>query len=233
MATFGFQTGVGTIVETAELEDGAVTNAKVAVTAAIARTKLADVSATSRVVGRVSAGAGADEELTLTQVLDFIGSAAQGDILYRNATVWARLATGAAGELLKSGGAGANPAWVEAHRGIFKQGIGQKDASEASTTQVFAHSVGVAPKRIRLTAFVDSQDACSVGAWRGAGDENFLSKDNANVLTNGGGVAIRISTTAGNYQTGAVTVDATNITITWTKTGTPSGVFYFLWEAEA
>jgi hypothetical protein len=35
----------------------------------------------------------------------------QGDVLYRNATGPARLAAGAAGEVLKSGGAGANPTW--------------------------------------------------------------------------------------------------------------------------
>jgi hypothetical protein len=35
----------------------------------------------------------------------------QGDVLYRNATGPVRLAAGAAGEVLKSGGAGANPTW--------------------------------------------------------------------------------------------------------------------------
>ncbi len=41
MATFGFQSGVGTTVATGELEDGAVTNAKVNSSAAIAYSKLA------------------------------------------------------------------------------------------------------------------------------------------------------------------------------------------------
>ena len=35
----------------------------------------------------------------------------QGDVMYRNATGPVRLAAGAAGEVLKSGGAGANPTW--------------------------------------------------------------------------------------------------------------------------
>lgn len=43
-----------------------------------------------------------------------IASEAQGDILYRGAAAWARLGTGTAGQLLKSGGAGANPSWATA-----------------------------------------------------------------------------------------------------------------------
>ena len=35
----------------------------------------------------------------------------QGDVVYRNATGPVRLAAGAAGEVLVSGGAGANPTW--------------------------------------------------------------------------------------------------------------------------
>lgn len=70
------------------------------------------VSTTSRILGRASAGAGAAEELTLSQVLDFIGSAAQGDILYRDATGWARLPANTAGKLLTTNGVAANPSWA-------------------------------------------------------------------------------------------------------------------------
>ena len=88
-------------VATAQIEDDAVTYAK-----------LQNVSATSRVLGRKTAGAGDTEECTLSEVLDFIGSAAQGDILYRDATSWARLAAGTSGQFLKTQGTGANPTWA-------------------------------------------------------------------------------------------------------------------------
>ena len=39
-------------------------------------------------------------------------SEVQGDIVYRGATEWARLAAGSAGDLLRSGGAAANPSWI-------------------------------------------------------------------------------------------------------------------------
>jgi hypothetical protein len=74
--------------------------------------KMQDVSATSRVLGRKTAGAGDPEELTLSDVLDFIGSAAQGDILYRGASGWARLAAGTSGQFLQTQGASANPQWA-------------------------------------------------------------------------------------------------------------------------
>jgi hypothetical protein len=74
--------------------------------------KMQDISATQRVLGRNSAGAGVVEEVTLSQLLDWIGSAAQGDILYRGASSWARLSAGTSGQFLQTQGAGANPQWA-------------------------------------------------------------------------------------------------------------------------
>lgn len=74
--------------------------------------KMQDVSATKRVIGRNTSGSGDPEEVTLSQLLDWIGSAAQGDILYRDASGWARLAAGTSGYFLKANGAGANPSWA-------------------------------------------------------------------------------------------------------------------------
>ena len=67
--------------------------------------------ATARVLGRRSAGNGAAEELSLSQLLDFIGSPAQGDLLFRDASAWARLGAGLNRQKLIARGAGANPVW--------------------------------------------------------------------------------------------------------------------------
>jgi hypothetical protein len=74
----------------------------------------APTSASQLIQGRASAGTGAIEALTLSQVLDFVGSAAQGDILYRGAASWGRLPAGTAGQFLQTQGAAANPIWVAA-----------------------------------------------------------------------------------------------------------------------
>lgn len=92
--------GVSFPLATAQLADDSVTYAK-----------LQNASATARILGRKTSGAGDYEECTLSEVLDFIGSAAQGDILYRGASTWARLgAAGTSGQFLLSTGGG-NPEW--------------------------------------------------------------------------------------------------------------------------
>lgn len=79
--------------------------------------KIQNVSATSRIAGRKTAGAGTVEECTLSEILDFIGSVAQGDVLYRGAATWARLAAGTSGYFLQTQGVGANPQWAAASGG--------------------------------------------------------------------------------------------------------------------
>lgn len=73
--------------------------------------KLQNVSATSRILGRKTSGAGDIEEMTASEALDFLSST-QGTVLYRGASGWAALAPGSSGQVLKTNGAGANPAWV-------------------------------------------------------------------------------------------------------------------------
>lgn len=78
---------------------------------AVTYAKLQNVSATSRVLGRKSSGSGDAEECTLSEVLDFVGSAARGDILYRGASTWTRLGAGTSGRFLRTNGTGADPSW--------------------------------------------------------------------------------------------------------------------------
>ena len=91
--------------------DGSVTTVKLQ-DKAVTYGKIQDITASQRLLGRNTAGAGVTEEVTLSQLLDWIGSAARGDILYRGAAAWARLAAGTAGQKLQTGGAGADPTWA-------------------------------------------------------------------------------------------------------------------------
>lgn len=90
--------------------------------------KIQDVSATARILARKTAAAGDVEEATLSEILDFIGSAAQGDILYRGAATWARLAAGTAGQFLKTQGAAANPIWDTVSSGLSRIEVDITDA---------------------------------------------------------------------------------------------------------
>lgn len=78
---------------------------------AITYAKLQNVSATSRILGRKTAAAGDVEECTLSEILDFIGSSARGDILFRGASTWSRLAAGSSGQYLRTNGSAADPSY--------------------------------------------------------------------------------------------------------------------------
>lgn len=93
-----------------ELNTGVIGTANLA-NDSVTYAKIQDVSATARVLGRRTAGAGDVEECTLSQVLDFVGSAAQGDILYRGASSWTRLGAGTNRQRLVTRGSAANPEW--------------------------------------------------------------------------------------------------------------------------
>jgi hypothetical protein len=96
----GDVTGSGTGSFAATIANDAVTNAK-----------LANMTA-STIKARVTGSTGDPEDATLSQVLDLVGSAAQGDILYRGASTWTRLGAGTNGHYLKTQGTGANPTWA-------------------------------------------------------------------------------------------------------------------------
>lgn len=65
--------------------------------------------AASRVLGSIAGGN--VSEITASNVLDFVGST-RGQILYRGASAWSVLSPGTSGQLLQTGGAGADPSWV-------------------------------------------------------------------------------------------------------------------------
>ena len=129
-------------VLTSSIQDLAVTTAKIA-NAAITYAKMQNVSATQRLLGRNSAGAGSPEEITLSQLLDWIGSATQGDILYRDASGWARLAAGTSGSVLTTNGPAANPSWAAASGSGLGSGQTWQDvtASRVSGT-TYTNSTG-------------------------------------------------------------------------------------------
>lgn len=115
----------------------------------------------------------------------------------------------------------------------YNNGTTTKNAADASTTQTIAHWLSAAPKFVRI-------DMSTNQAWFFArANYNWTTQSSqsyyldSNVITNDS--TFRINTnTAGtsNYNTWVITVDATNITITWTRTGSSSsGTYQLLWYA--
>ncbi len=90
--------GFGTIA-TAGIANDAVTYAKIQ-----------NASVTQRVLGRNTAGGGDYEEVSASQLLDWLGDT-RGSILYRGASGWTILTPGSSGDVLTANGAGADPSW--------------------------------------------------------------------------------------------------------------------------
>lgn len=100
------------------IADGAITNVKIA-NGAVTYSKMQNISASQRVLGRNSAGPGTTEEVTLSQLLDWVGAAARGDVLYRGASGWSRLPAGTDGQVLTTHGTSADPTWADGGKGIL------------------------------------------------------------------------------------------------------------------
>ncbi len=117
----------------------------------------------------------------------------------------------------------------------YSSGLTTKNLADANTAQVFAHGLSVTPKKVAFDYNLDN------GAETGTGSGVYDTSGQRAIYQLPGGTsttsiqALTISTnasfTAG--QVGTVTVDATNITITWVKSGSPSGTANILWSAEA
>ncbi len=63
------------------------------------------------VLANVSGGNAAASANTVSAILDAVFGTTQGSVLYRGASLWARLSPGSAAQFLYSGGASANPSW--------------------------------------------------------------------------------------------------------------------------
>jgi len=108
----GTNTGDQTITLTSDVTgSGTGSFATTIANDAVSNAKLANMTA-STIKARVTASTGDPEDATLTQVLDLVGSATYGDILYRDSSAWNRLPAGTSGNYLKTQGAGAAPTWA-------------------------------------------------------------------------------------------------------------------------
>lgn len=100
-------------------------------------------------LSRAQGGSGVSTAaVEIQELLDAI-STTQGTLLYRGATSWSSLAPGTAGQVLKTGGAGANPSW-STPSSIIAGTILTKDPLVFNTTTSQAHGLGQEPSFIRV-----------------------------------------------------------------------------------
>lgn len=121
--------------------------------------------------------------------------------------------------------------------GSFNSGNASKDASDASAVQTIAHSLGTTPINVRLTAVsipVGTSVFTSITTYNGTTQSSLsVSSNGSSIGVVSTAFIINSDNTNGGTQTGIVTFDSTNITITWTKSGSPTGTYTLLWEAQS
>lgn len=120
---------------------------------------------------------------------------------------------------------------------VWKSGTFGKNAADASTTQNIAHGLGVAPKYVRITGFATSTNGVAHGntmaVYNGTTQSAISIVNLSTGLFTSAAFELNSGATDITTQTGNITVDATNIIISWTKTGSPTGSYQLLWEAMA
>lgn len=128
----------------------------------------------------------------------------------------------------------------------YAAGTATRPGNTASGSQTIAHGLGKVPSRIRITAVYSDATgnigaAFSEGVYNGTTnncvyEQNYSTGSAGDIGTSGNSntqiiFLLGLST---NSQAAVATFDATNITLTWTKAGTPgSATINMLWEAFA
>ncbi|NTW33148.1 MAG: hypothetical protein HGB12_11070 [Bacteroidetes bacterium] len=118
-----------------------------------------------------------------------------------------------------------------------KVGSSSRGVSQTGT-QTIPHGLGKVPKLVTITAACNVNGAPiseSVGTFDGT-TAAYLGKtiySNGNSLSGNGYIVFVYYQTSSYYCRASITVDATNITLTWSiGVGSPSGTVNFIWEAE-
>lgn len=125
---------------------------------------------------------------------------------------------------------------------IFKNGTTTYDLSTASGTVNIAHGLGIIPKFVRFTYYMNSTNGTPWISY-GSGVYNGTTNSTTYMVATeamafgsaaaGNGLCIHFEAGSGTFQEAVATFDATNIILTWTKTSTPNGTGYIMWEATA
>ena len=139
----------------------------------------ADDSGTTRLYAKDSAGTVYTVTLSPSGQLDTL-STTQGAIVYRNASAWVALGPGTAGQVLQSGGAGANPSWTAAGTGDVLGPASSVDGEIA----LFDSTTGKVLKRASATGLLKA--ASGVLSAASAGTDYYAPSGTDVAIADGG-----------------------------------------------
>lgn len=199
------------------IADGSVTYAKIQ-----------DVSATARILARKTAGAGDVEEATISEVLDFLGGAARGDIIYRGASDWNNLAAGVSGQFLQTLGNTADPVWADLPAaGLVRLASGTVSAA-ATLDLVLSAYTAYRGLLFKFSAFVPATDSVSFQARVSSdGGASYNAGATDYRYTSFGSFDDSATTTSATRSTGGSTITMTNGTVG--NVASSEGIEGFVW----
>lgn len=146
----------------------------------------------------------------------------RGSVIYRNASAPAELLHGTLGQVLTSGGHGADPSWATAAGGtLIKVKTETRDLAAAAGNVAYT-GYGFTPQALIIFANIAASGSigCSDSALAVIGIHIKFSSYGA-----AGAFIILLETASGKFSTAIVaSYDPDGFTLTWTKTSTPTGV---------
>ena len=143
--------------------------------------------------------------------------------------------TGAEAETL-TGGGDANA--LHLHPNLYKNGVSSQDISSTVTLDI-AHSIGATPGLIKLNCSFRTAGSVGTGFALASFDGTLASAvfsstaatSTLNGTSSSSAALFRLGVDGSNYTEANVSIGATNISIGWSKTGSPTGTVLISWEA--
>lgn len=164
------------------------------------------------------------DNLTISNILDFIGSTAEGDTIYRGPSIWDRLAKGSANQKKFMNAAGTAPEWASGLKiGTFTRSMTTVGGDVSITGVGFKPSIVILLSCLSSTSMtIGFDDAtthlCIINCNSGS---NYYYTY----------ASIMLWYAVSNYQSSILkSLDSDGFTLTWTKTGSPTGtgIIYYL-----
>jgi hypothetical protein len=128
------------------------------------------------------------------------------------------------------------PPITTAYVPTITSGVTSQDVSATGAVNI-AHRLGGIPKQVRITMMYASNSASvtqmsSIGNYNGVTTscvyEYYIASTGASGTSNSN---IVVGVLAGGSFSATIATDATNITLTWAKTSSPTGTVSIMWEA--